>query len=137
MGGLYGFVLCVVTVLQDLYTTHVEHTTYGSGVGSLVFAGVFLLYIGLFSGGVGLIGGAVLGAALVPLVRSWTRSTPSLAATSAAFAFILGALAFPWVPLGGSASASDVGEILTLKVVPALMSACAAAWHVCALRRGR
>lgn len=132
----YAVVLTLWTIVSDLITTHVTHTTSSRGFGasSVLVVGVFALFAAFLALIVGAIGGALLGAALVPVARRWRGSTTALCAGCASLVFGVAALAFPAVPLGSGVDGLD--ELVSLKLIPAALAAAAAGWHVGALRSG-
>ncbi len=124
-GVIYGFLLAGAIFGQDL----VGKTTDVVSVPFVVFLGV---YAGLIAGAVGLVGGAAFSALLLPVVRRWPWSTRALVVVAGSMFLVAGLVAFPAIPLGGGVE--DLGELLTLKVLPAVVAGATAVWHVSALR---
>lgn len=131
--GVYTTILCLETAVSDVVKGNVLRTSTPVGIDDVLFVLVVLgVFVAVVSTLVGATGGLVFGTALVPVVNAWTRSGRALAGTTGALFAIAGLVVFPSVPLG-SDSIGDLEELLTLKVLPALLAGGAAMWHVVAL----
>ena len=131
----FTFLLCVQLSIADLLDGVGGRGDFDVRryVGGVVVVGLFALLLATV---VGIVGGALLGTALVPLVNRWPASRASLMAVTGFVFLLAGLAAFPAIPLG-SGTVGDLQEALTLKVLPAVLSGLAAAWHVNALHRLR
>lgn len=135
--GVYAVILCLEMAVSDFVKGNILHVNAPNGVDDVLFLLLFLgVFVGMLSVLVGAIGGLVFGMALVPVVNAWTRSRRTLAVITGVVFAVAGLVVFPSIPLG-SERVSDLEELLTLKVLPALLAGGAAAWHVVALHRAK
>ncbi len=115
-GAGYAVLLSLVLAVEDRV----------AGVPDAVPGGLAVLLIALVvAAPVGALAGALLGLVLWPLARAVAPA--AAAAVAALLVGGLGLLAFPQAVIGGSRL--EVGEVLTLRLLPAALAALAAARH--------